>query len=76
MSSASSRSQVRKCKSVAALCVLELIEDEDNKTERHERNWITVCKAWVYFTCRQRNNVSEEFGANIEDSAHARALQC
>ena len=40
MSSASSWSQLRKRKIVAVLCVLELMEDEDNKTERKERNWI------------------------------------
>ena len=40
MSSASSWSQLRKRKIVAVLCVLEVMEDEDNKTERKERNWI------------------------------------
>ena len=40
MSSASPRSQLRKRKIVATLCVLELMEDDDQETEKTTRDWI------------------------------------
>ena len=40
MSSASPRSQLRKRKIVVTLCVLELMEDDDQETEKTTRDWI------------------------------------